>query len=154
MTGKTVLITGGTGGIGRAAATGLASMGARVGITGRDRDRAERAAAAIVEKSGNSAVDVFVADLSSQAEVRRLAGEVLSTYRRARRPSQQRRRFLGSSPCDCRRTGADIRTEPSRAIPLDDPPDGSARRERTIPCRHCLIRGTGHGEDRLRRSDG
>jgi retinol dehydrogenase-14 len=36
MTGKTVLITGGTGGIGRAAAIGLASLGARVGITGRD----------------------------------------------------------------------------------------------------------------------
>ncbi len=47
MTGKTVSITGATGGIGRAAAIGLASMGARVGITGRDRARAERAAAAI-----------------------------------------------------------------------------------------------------------
>ncbi len=44
MTGKTVLITGGAGGIGRAAAIGLASVGARVGITGRDRARAERAA--------------------------------------------------------------------------------------------------------------
>ena len=37
MTGKTVLITGSTGGIGRAATIGLASMGAQVGITGRDR---------------------------------------------------------------------------------------------------------------------
>ncbi len=82
MTGKTVLITGGTGGIGRAAAVGLASMGARVGITGRDRARAERAAAAIALESGNSAVEVFVADMSSQTEVRRLAGEVLSTYPR------------------------------------------------------------------------
>jgi len=82
MTGKTVLITGATGGIGRAAAIGLASMGARVGITGRDRARAERAAAAIALESGNPAVDVFVADMSSQAEVRRLAGEVLSAYPR------------------------------------------------------------------------
>jgi len=82
MTGRTVLITGGTGGIGKAAAIGLASMGARVGITGRDRDRAERAASAIAEESGNPAVDTFVADLSSQAEVRRLAYEVLSTYPR------------------------------------------------------------------------
>ena len=78
MHGKTVLITGGTGGIGRAAAIGLASMGARVGITGRDRARAERAAAAIARESGNPAVDVFVADMSSQTEVRRLAGEILS----------------------------------------------------------------------------
>src|SRR5687768_12142326 len=82
MDGKTVLITGGTGGIGRAAAIGLASMGARVGITGRDRARAERAAAEIVRESGNLAVDVFVADMSSQAEVRRLAGEVLAAYPR------------------------------------------------------------------------
>ena len=67
MTGKTVLITGGTCGIGRAAAIGLASMGARVGITGRDRTRAERAAAAIARESGNPAVDVFVADMSFPA---------------------------------------------------------------------------------------
>jgi NAD(P)-dependent dehydrogenase (short-subunit alcohol dehydrogenase family) len=82
MTGKTVLITGGTGGIGRAAAIGLASMGARVGITGRDRVRAEGAAALIARESGNPAIDVFAADLSSQAEVRRLADEVLAAYPR------------------------------------------------------------------------
>lgn len=82
MTDKTVLITGGTGGIGRAAAIGLASLGARVGITGRDRVRADAAAAVIARESGNPAVDIFVADLSSQAEVRRLADEVLAAYPR------------------------------------------------------------------------
>ena len=82
MTGKTVLITGGTGGIGRAAAVGLASMGARVGITGRDRTRADAAAAAIARESGTREVDIFVADMSSQAEVRRLADEVLAAYPR------------------------------------------------------------------------
>lgn len=82
MTGRTVLITGGTGGIGRATALGLASMGARVGITGRDRSRAETAASAIARESANPAVDVFVGDLSSQTEVRRLADEVLDAYPR------------------------------------------------------------------------
>ena len=82
MAGKTVLVTGGTGGIGRAAAIGLARMGARVGITGRDRARADDAAAAITRETGNPAVDIFVADMSSQAEVRRLAGEVLAAYPR------------------------------------------------------------------------
>ena len=82
MTGKTVLITGGTGGIGKAAAVGLASMGARVGITGRDKDRAERAALEIGAASGSPGVDVFVAELSSQAEVRRMADEVLAAYPR------------------------------------------------------------------------
>ena len=82
MTGKTVLITGATSGIGRAAAIGLATMGARVGITGRDRSRAEPAAAEIARASGKPAVDVFVADMSSQSEVRRLGDEVLTTYPR------------------------------------------------------------------------
>jgi NAD(P)-dependent dehydrogenase (short-subunit alcohol dehydrogenase family) len=82
MTDQTVLVTGGTGGIGKATAVGLAGMGARVGITGRDRIRAEAAAADIRAASGNPAVDLFTADLSSQAQVRRLAGEVLDAYPR------------------------------------------------------------------------
>src|SRR3954468_11427880 len=82
MTGKNVLVTGGTGGIGKATAVGLAGLGARVGITGRDRARAEAAAADIRAETGNPAVDVYIADMSCQAEVRRLAGEVLDAYPR------------------------------------------------------------------------
>ena len=76
MSGRTVLVTGGTGGIGKATALGLARMGAHLAITGRDRGRAEGAAREI-GAAGGGQVDVYVADLSSQAEVRRLAGEVL-----------------------------------------------------------------------------
>lgn len=82
MTGKTVVITGGTGGIGKATAEGLARMGARVGIIGRDATRAEAAAADIRATSGNPAVDMFTADMSSQIEVRRVAAEVLDAYPR------------------------------------------------------------------------
>ena len=39
MAGRTVLVTGGSGGIGRATALGLARMGAHLAITGRDRGR-------------------------------------------------------------------------------------------------------------------
>jgi NAD(P)-dependent dehydrogenase (short-subunit alcohol dehydrogenase family) len=81
MTGKTVLVTGGTGGIGRATALGLSGLGARVGITGRDDARTRAAAAEIARASGNP-VDAFPADMSSQAEVRRLAAAVLETYPR------------------------------------------------------------------------
>ena len=82
MTGKTVLITGGTGGIGRATAIRLASMGARVGIVGRELGRAQRAAAEICSESGNAVVDAFGADMSSQAGVRQLASHVLAVYPR------------------------------------------------------------------------
>ncbi|WP_406829972.1 SDR family NAD(P)-dependent oxidoreductase [Pedococcus sp. KACC 23699] len=80
MAGRTVLVTGGTGGIGGATAAGLASLGARVGIVGRDPARAEAAAANIRRTGGD--VDVFVADLSAQREVRALAKEVLAAYPR------------------------------------------------------------------------
>jgi len=76
MAGKTVLVTGGTSGIGRATAVGLAAIGANLAIVGRDRERTE-AAGREIRAAGAGAVDVFVADLSSQAQVRRLAGEVL-----------------------------------------------------------------------------
>jgi retinol dehydrogenase-14 len=81
LAGRTVLVTGGTGGIGRATALGLARMGAHLAITGRDRERTEGAAREI-RAAGGGQVDAFVADLSSQSEVRRLADEVLQTYPR------------------------------------------------------------------------
>ncbi|HET9646908.1 MAG TPA: SDR family oxidoreductase [Microlunatus sp.] len=81
MTGKTVLVTGASGGIGKATALGLATMGARLAITGRNRARVEDAAREI-RGAGGGQVDMFVADLSSQAEVRRLAEEVHQTLPR------------------------------------------------------------------------
>ncbi len=81
MAGRTELVTGGSGGIGRASALGLATMGAHLAITGRDGARTEGAAREI-RAAGGGQVDVFVADLSSQAEVRRLADEVLQSLAR------------------------------------------------------------------------
>ena len=82
MRGSSVLVTGGTGGIGLATAVGLAGLGARVGIVGRSAERGAAAADAVRRTVPAAQVDVFVADLSAQAEVRRLAAEVLSTYPR------------------------------------------------------------------------
>src|SRR5437868_4622479 len=76
MAGTTVLVTGATSGIGKATALGLATMGAHLAITGRNPQRTESAAREI-RAAGGEQVDVFVADLSSQAEVRRLATEIL-----------------------------------------------------------------------------
>jgi NAD(P)-dependent dehydrogenase (short-subunit alcohol dehydrogenase family) len=82
MTGKTVLITGGTGGIGRATAEGLARLGAHVAITGRNQTRATIVANEITAATGNPAVDAYASDLSSQADVRALAEQVLAAYPR------------------------------------------------------------------------
>jgi NAD(P)-dependent dehydrogenase (short-subunit alcohol dehydrogenase family) len=76
MAGRTVLVTGGTGGIGKATALGLAALGAHIAVTGRHPTRVEDAVREIREAGGGQ-VDAFVADLSIQSEVRRLAGEVL-----------------------------------------------------------------------------
>ncbi len=75
MGGKVVLITGGTSGIGKAAATALAAMGAEVVVTGRSRERGEAAIEEIRRTSGNEGVSLALADLTVQAEVRRLAEE-------------------------------------------------------------------------------
>jgi retinol dehydrogenase 14 len=82
MAGRTVLVTGGTGGIGKATALGLAKMGAHLAIFGRDRGRTEAAAREIRAVAGGQVERVFVGDLSAQAEVRRLAGEVLQCLSR------------------------------------------------------------------------
>ncbi|MGO8886172.1 MAG: hypothetical protein ACLPUO_13550 [Streptosporangiaceae bacterium] len=50
IAGKTALVTGG---IGRATAAGLAALGARVGITGRDEARTRAAADGIARESGS-----------------------------------------------------------------------------------------------------
>jgi len=82
MHGSTVLVTGGTGGIGLATASGLAGLGARVGVVGRSSARGMAAADAVRQKVPAAQVDVFEADMSSQVEVRRLAAEVKATYPR------------------------------------------------------------------------
>ncbi len=74
---RTVVITGGTGGIGFQSALGIAKAGARVLITGRNRQRGEAARQRIVEETGNDRVELVVGDVSSMAGIDALARALL-----------------------------------------------------------------------------
>ncbi len=82
MQNKTVLITGGTGGIGKQTALGLAKLGAQVIITGRSQASGETAVSELKQLSGNQRVDLLLADLSTQAGVRSLADQFKQKYER------------------------------------------------------------------------
>ena len=65
MTGKIVAITGGTGGIGHAAAQQLAELGATLILIGRNRERGEDAAASLSAKPPGAKHRFLQADLST-----------------------------------------------------------------------------------------
>ncbi len=75
MTGKTVLVTGATGGIGKVTALELARMGANVCIVARNKSKGEATLEEIKKATGNANCELFVGDLSSMNDVRRVAQE-------------------------------------------------------------------------------
>ena len=73
MDGKVVLLTGATSGLGEAAATGFARLGASVWLVVRSRERGEDTRARITERTGSEDVHVGICDLSDLRSVRRFA---------------------------------------------------------------------------------
>lgn len=80
--GRTALVTGATSGIGKRAAIGLGALGARVVVVARDRERGRIMQQEIRRESGNDAVELLVADLVSQRDVRGLAAEFRARHDR------------------------------------------------------------------------
>jgi retinol dehydrogenase-12 len=78
----TVILTGATRGIGRAAAAELARRGAELGVVGRDAARVRATADEARAAGGGAPVHEHVADFARMDQVRRLAAELLETYPR------------------------------------------------------------------------
>ncbi|MGV7034660.1 SDR family NAD(P)-dependent oxidoreductase [Methylobacterium symbioticum] len=82
LSGRTCLVTGATNGIGYETALGLARRGARVVLVGRDAERLARAEAGIRAAVPGADLAAARADLSAQAEIRRLAAEIRAGHAR------------------------------------------------------------------------
>src|SRR5258708_6437307 len=76
MRGKTIVITGGTSGIGQIAAEKLAGMGARLVLVARDKARGESALTRLRERGPGIAHGIHYADLSRIDEMKRVASEI------------------------------------------------------------------------------
>ena len=76
MKGKTVVITGGTSGIGEIAAEQLAQMGARIVLIARDKSRGEATLARLRERGPGLAHTVHCADLARIPEMKRVAAQI------------------------------------------------------------------------------
>lgn len=77
LTGKTVVLTGPTSGLGKAAAQALALRDARLILIARNRLKAMVTSRELTRITGNDKINVAVADLSIMAEVHRVADEIL-----------------------------------------------------------------------------
>jgi NAD(P)-dependent dehydrogenase (short-subunit alcohol dehydrogenase family) len=73
---KTVVVTGANSGVGFVTAKRLAETGAEVVMVCRDPGRGETARAQIAETATGPAPQLFIADLSSQAEIRDVASDI------------------------------------------------------------------------------
>jgi len=76
MTGKTCVVTGANSGIGKETALALAKMGARVVLVCRNEEKGEAALADIRREATAAQLDLMIADMSSFASVRALAGQI------------------------------------------------------------------------------
>ncbi len=77
LTGRNIVITGATSGLGRNAAETLARLGAHVVVVGRDRRKTALVAGEIVTATGSQFVSAACADLGNLNDVRALAGTLL-----------------------------------------------------------------------------
>ena len=82
LAGRTVLITGPTSGLGRAAASAMAALGARVVLVGRSEERLARRRDELALAHGEDRFPIVLADMGSLASVRAAVEQILETEER------------------------------------------------------------------------
>ena len=80
LRGRTVVLTGGTSGIGRAAAFQLVHLGADLVLVARNREKTEQVGQALRAAGGSGNVAIEIADLSLMADTRALAKRIVNHY--------------------------------------------------------------------------
>ena len=82
LTGRTIVVTGATSGIGRQAAEEFARLGSHVVISGRDPVKVRRVRAEIAVRTGSSDLSMAVADMAELDQVQAMAEQLLATHAR------------------------------------------------------------------------
>ncbi len=82
LTGRTIVFTGGTDGIGRAAVDRFAAMGAEICLFGRDPQKTQRVADDLAAVGHKGPVSIVACDIGSLDQVRSAADQVLVRHER------------------------------------------------------------------------
>ena len=153
MAGRTVLVTGGTGGIGRATAVGLASRvptsRSPAGTVAAPRTRPAR--------STPPAADEWTGSSLTCPPSRRCGGWLNRSARAPaadRRAGQQRRRLLAHPASHRGGAGTHLRPQPPRAVPAHQPASGPADARRAGPGGQRRLQRASPRPDRLRQPPG
>ena len=79
---RTIIVTGGTAGIGQQTAIALARQGARLVVTGRDEGRGRAGVQTIKRESESDDIHLALGDLARRAGILRLAADLLQRFPR------------------------------------------------------------------------
>src|SRR5262249_9386261 len=82
MKGKTVVITGGTSGIGEIAAEILAKKAARIDLVARDKSRGDATLVRLRNSAPGGAHSIYFPDLTRLAEMKRVAAQIADHEKR------------------------------------------------------------------------
>ena len=125
LDGSTAIVTGATSGLGAASAVALAQAGARVIVSGRDRERGERVVAQIADSGASAAAELELADVADAAQAVELAERVLERH----------------GPVDILVNAAGVFAR-GDAVGHDRSRTGRRCRARTSPARFCSASGS------------